>query len=105
MNNYKQGRIWQRRQMKRYKLKKDLPTFKAGGTFHINDKGNLVSDNEFSKGIVAYSKSTLDKFPSILTDWYEEYEERDPLAKISKIVARIDEIKNIQKARKTTGEE
>ncbi len=67
--------------MKRYKLKKDLPTFKAGGTFHINDKGNLVSDNEFSKGIVAYSKSTLDKFPSILTDWYEEYEEQDPLAK------------------------
>ena len=48
--------------MKQYKLKKDLPTFKAGGTFHINDKGNLVSDNEFSKGIVAYSKSTLDKF-------------------------------------------
>ena len=48
--------------MKKYKLKKDLPTFKAGGTFHINDKGNLVSDNESSKGIVAYSKSTLDKF-------------------------------------------
>lgn len=67
--------------MKRYKLKKDLPTFKAGGAFHINDKGNLVSDNESSKGIVAYSKSTLDKFPSILTDWYEEYEEQDPLAK------------------------
>lgn len=67
--------------MKRYKLKKDLPTFKAGGIFHINDKGNLVSDNESSKGIVAYSKSTLDKFPSILTDWYEEYEEQDPLAK------------------------
>ncbi len=67
--------------MKRYKLKKDLPTFKAGGTFHINDKGSLVSDNEFSKGIVAYSKSTLDKFPSVLTDWYEEYEERDPLSK------------------------
>lgn len=67
--------------MKQYKLKKDLPTFKAGGIFHINAKGNLVSDNELSKGIVAYSKSTLDKFPSILTDWYEEYEERDPLAK------------------------
>ena len=67
--------------MKQYKLKKDLPTFKAGGTFHINDKGNLVSDNEFSKGIVAYSKSTLDKFPNILTDWFEEYEEQDPLSK------------------------
>lgn len=67
--------------MKQYKLKKDLPTFKAGGIFHINDKGNLVSDNESSKGIVAYSKSTLDKFPSILTDWFEEYEEQDPLAK------------------------
>lgn len=29
----------------------------------------------------------------------------EKVAKISKIVARIDEIKNIQKARKTTGEE
>lgn len=47
--------------MKQYKLKKDLPTFKAGDTFYINAKGNLVSDNESSKGIVAYSKSTLDK--------------------------------------------
>ena len=71
--------------MKQYKLKKDLPTFKAGGTFHINDKGNLVSDNESSKGIVAYSKSTLDKFPCILTDWFEEYEEQDPLSKESLI--------------------
>ena len=47
--------------MKQYKLKKDLPAFKAGGIFRINDKGNLVSDNKSSKGIVAYSKSTLDK--------------------------------------------
>ena len=29
----------------------------------------------------------------------------EKVAKISKIAARIDEIKNIQKARKTTGEE
>ncbi len=29
----------------------------------------------------------------------------EKVAKISKIVARIDEIKNLQKARKTTGED
>lgn len=57
---------------RRYRLLKDLPTFKAGGTFHISAKGSLVSDNEFSKGIVAYARSTLAKFPSILTDWFEE---------------------------------
>lgn len=57
---------------RRYRLLKDLPTFKAGGIFHISPKGSLVSDNEFSKGIVAYARSTLAKFPSILTDWFEE---------------------------------
>jgi len=59
---------------RRYRLLKDLPTFKAGGTFHISAKGSLVSDNEFSKGIVAYARSTLAKFPNILTDWFEEIE-------------------------------
>ena len=57
---------------RRYRLLKDLPTFKAGETFHISAEGSLVSDNEFSKGIVAYARSTLAKFPSILTDWFEE---------------------------------
>ena len=57
---------------RRYRLLKDLPTFKAGETFHISAEGSLVSDNEFSKGIVAYARSTLAKFPSILADWFEE---------------------------------
>lgn len=58
--------------MKRYKLKKDLPTFKAGDRFHINADDDLVLDNSW---IVAYSKSTLEKFPNILTDWFEEIED------------------------------
>ena len=68
----------------RYRLLKDLPTFKAGGTFHLNAKGNLVSDNEFSKGIVAYARSTLAKFPNILTDWFEEIK-AEPLIKDEKV--------------------
>ena len=55
--------------MKHYILKKDLPTFKAGDKFHINSNGNLILDNSW---IVAYAKSTLEKFPNILKDWFEE---------------------------------
>ena len=35
--------------MKRYKLKKDLPTFKEGEIFYLSDSGNLIreSDNIF----------------------------------------------------------
>lgn len=58
--------------MKRYKLKKDLPTFKAGDKFHISADDDLVLDNSW---IVAYSKSTLEKFPNILKDWFEEISE------------------------------
>lgn len=56
--------------MKRYKLKKDLPTFKAGDEFYLSEKGNLVSADE--QPVVAYSKLTLEKFPNILKDWFEE---------------------------------
>ena len=58
--------------MKRYKLKRDLPTFKAGEIFYISDAGNLLRESD---NIAAYSWSTLDKFPNILTDWFEEIEE------------------------------
>ena len=58
--------------MKRYKLKRDLPTFKAGETFHLSGMGNLIHESD---GVVAYSWSTLDKFPNILTDWFEEIKE------------------------------
>ena len=58
--------------MKRYKLKKDLPTFKAGDIFILIDSGSLIHESD---GVVAYSWSTIDKFPNILTDWFEEINE------------------------------
>lgn len=62
---------------KYYKLIKDLPTFEAGDVFKINRRGHL----EYVKGtqtvkegqeLIAYTKMTLDKFPTILKDWFEE---------------------------------
>lgn len=58
--------------MKRYKLKRDLPTFKAGEIFYINEGGSLIRESD---GVAAYSWITLDKFPNILTDWFEEIKE------------------------------
>ena len=58
--------------MKRYKLKRDLPTFKAGEVFYLSDAGNLFRESD---NIAAYSWSTIDKFPNILTDWFEEINE------------------------------
>lgn len=58
--------------MKRYKLKRDLPTFKAGEVFYLSDAGNLLRESDNAP---AYSWSTIDKFPNILTDWFEEIKE------------------------------
>ena len=58
--------------MKRYKLKRDLPTFKAGEIFYLSDTGNLLRESD---NVPAYSWSTIDKFPNILTDWFEEINE------------------------------
>lgn len=57
----------------KYILKHDLPTFKAGIECHLSKKGNLVSTED---GLVIYAKSTLDKFPNILTDWLEPIPEK-----------------------------
>ena len=59
--------------MKQYKLLKDLPTFKAGDEFYIDSNNNLrlkVSDS------MAYNHYTLEKFPNILKDWFEEIPEK-----------------------------
>lgn len=66
--------------MKYYQLTKDLPTFKKGQMFYINDFGSLVSKED---GVVAYSESTLAKFPNILKDWFREVSapERDSKTK------------------------
>ena len=63
--------------MKGYKLLKDLPTFKAGEIFDISSSGNLVKRGQcISDCIVAYSAQTLEKFPNILKDWFEEIPEQ-----------------------------
>lgn len=74
--------------MKRYKLLKDLPTFKVGDEFFINGKGNLIAGTpEKPKKVIigtgdsiipievdlmAYTNETLKQFPNILEDWFEE---------------------------------
>lgn len=71
--------------MKRYKLLKDLPTFKAGDEFFIGESGNLIAGTPENPktvrvgditptevNLMAYAKETLEQFPNILTDWFEE---------------------------------
>ena len=67
---------------KRYKLKRDLPTFKAGDIFYLSSMGNLFHESD---DVVAYSWSTIDKFPNIMTDWFEEIKPAEPLIKDKKI--------------------
>lgn len=60
--------------MKRYKLKKDTPAFKAGTECYIEEAGNMVPCHGISYTIV--HKDQLKKNPNILTDWFEEIEEQ-----------------------------
>ena len=68
--------------MKRYKLLKDLPTFKAGQLAYISKTVNLIAGTpenqkttETGLIIMIYHETTLKKFPNILTEWFEEIEE------------------------------
>ena len=58
--------------MKRYKLKKDLPTFKAGDEFYIDSNNDLRLKGS---DIMAYNHKTLEKFSNILKNWFEEIPE------------------------------
>lgn len=58
--------------IKYYRLRKNLPTFKAGEIFYLSDTGNLLRESD---NVAAYSWTTLDKFPNILTDWFEQIKE------------------------------
>ena len=60
--------------MKRYKLKKDTPAFKAGTECYIEEAGNMVPCRGISYTIV--HKDQLEKNPNILTDWFEEVKEQ-----------------------------
>lgn len=57
---------------KLYKLKTDLPTFKAGDLFYL-DRNRSLRHKETD--IVAYHYSTLDKFPDALERFWEPVEE------------------------------
>ena len=59
--------------MKRYKLKKDTPAFKAGTECYIEEAGNMVPCRGISYTIV--HKYQLEKNPNILAEWFEEIEE------------------------------
>ena len=56
--------------MKRYKLKKDTPAFKAGTECYIEEAGNMVPCRGISYTIV--HKDQLEKNPNILAEWFEE---------------------------------
>lgn len=61
--------------MKRYKLKRDLPTFELGDEFILKEGIGLQHVLEGCDGAIIYTEATLDKFPNILTDWFEEIKE------------------------------
>ena len=56
--------------MKRYRLKKDTPAFKAGTECYIEEAGNMVPCRCISYTIV--HKDQLEKNPNILAEWFEE---------------------------------
>ena len=56
--------------MKRYRLKKDTPAFKAGTECYIEEAGNMVPCHGISYTIV--HKDQLEKNPNILAEWFEE---------------------------------
>lgn len=51
-----------------YRLKKDLPTYKAGDLFYTDDYGSL---HHFKDDIMAYHHTTISKFPDMMKDWFE----------------------------------
>lgn len=69
--------------MKRYKLLKDTPAFKAGTECYVEEAGNMVPCRGISYTIV--HKDQLEKNPNILTDWFKEIKPAELLIKDEKI--------------------
>lgn len=66
--------------MKKYILKRDLPTFKAGDIFIISPDGSLWhSTGGDHVDIMAYHRRTLEAFPEMLTEWFMEIKNHAPL--------------------------
>ena len=60
--------------MKKYMLKRDLPTFKVGRIFLLSDLDGCLrysTDGEHAD-IMAYHRRTLEAFPEMLTEWFTE---------------------------------
>lgn len=55
----------------KYRLKKDLPKYKAGTVFRMTSKGHLAVDDT-----MVFHKNELEKYPNILTEWFEEIPEK-----------------------------
>lgn len=100
--------------MKHYRLKKDLPTFKAGQTFHMTADGNLWLDegqdgDHWKDEVMAYNHRTIEHFPNILEEWFEEIVVPSPgytvamIQKLENSVKALDErLKAIEKDVKPT---
>ena len=66
----------------KYRLLKDLPTFKAGQLAYVSSLGNLMAGTpeepetaDTGLNLMMYHRGTLEKFPNILTEWFEEIKE------------------------------
>lgn len=76
----KDGSNEQGDRMKKYILKRDLPTFKAGDIFIISPDGCLWhSTGGEHADIMAYHRRTLEAFPEMLTEWFTEIKGHAPL--------------------------
>lgn len=66
--------------MKKYVLKRDLPTFKAGDIFIISPDGCLWHSTGGNRAdIMAYHRRMLEAFPEMLTEWFTEIKGHAPL--------------------------
>ncbi len=75
---------------KRYRLLKDLPTFKSGDEFFTDEYGSLwleqnICEQPNTSRVMAYHGKTIDKFPNILEEWFEEIKPAEPLIKNEKV--------------------
>lgn len=93
--------------MKHYKLLKELPTFHAGDIFILDEDGCLYWSERYQEDadrgcscyghwkprVMAYHKNTLERFPNILEDWFEEIESTKS-TKIERIREMLESLKD-----------
>ena len=71
--------------MKKYKLLKDLPTWKAGEIFILKENGNLFW-NDNGTEVMIYFSATLEKFGILENkEWFEEIPEQKSVWDLKKI--------------------